>query len=202
MTEYFVKGGPFMWPILILFILGLIIALVKLFLLLGTGKNAGKLMQDVKKAIAGGNMDAGMKFVKGGKPLESMIMAGLKNAKYGQEAAEKALINEGGIQSTYLDKGMIWMSTVVALAPMIGFLGTVWGMVGAMDSIAAANDISPAVVAGGISEALLTTAFGLVVAICIQSFQNVFANIIDNRMLDMEESSVALVETFSELNIK
>jgi len=202
MTEYFVKGGPFMWPILILFIIGLIIGLVKLVSLLGTGKNAGKLMQDVKKAIAGGNVESGLKFCKGGKPIEAMIQAGLRNAKYGQESAEKALINEGGIQSTYLDKGMIWMSTVVSLAPMIGFLGTVWGMVGAMDSIAAANDISPSVVAGGISEALLTTAFGLVVAIVIQTLQNIFANIIDTRMLDMEESSIALVETLSELNIK
>jgi len=178
--------------------MGLIIALGKLVSLLTSGKNAGKLMQSVKKTVASQGPEAAIKLVSGGKPLEAVISAGLKNSKYGIEYAEKAVVNEGGIQSTYLDKGMIWMSTVVALAPMIGFLGTVWGMVGAMDSIAAANDISPAVVAGGISEALLTTAFGLVVAIVIQTFQNVFASIIDNRMLDMEESTVALIETLVE----
>ncbi|MFA7123385.1 MAG: MotA/TolQ/ExbB proton channel family protein, partial [Candidatus Delongbacteria bacterium] len=102
----------------------------------------------------------------------------------------------------YLWSGMIWLSTVVALAPMLGFLGTVWGMVGAMDAIAAANDISPSIVAGGISEALLTTAFGLIVAIIIQTFQNVFQSIIDKRQMDMEETSVALVETFVEMQTK
>ncbi len=85
------------------------------------------------------------------------------------------------------------------MAPMLGFLGTVWGMVDAMESIAKANDISPSVVAGGISAALLTTAFGLVVAISIQFFQNIFANIIDNRILDMEETSIALIDTVMEL---
>ncbi|PID26558.1 MAG: flagellar motor protein MotA [Candidatus Cloacimonadota bacterium] len=198
MTEYFVKGGPFMYPILGLLIIGLVIALFKLVSLLMTGKDAGKMMQEVKKKLATGGIDAAVKAVSGNKPVENVIRAGLKNAKYGLENAEKAVVNEGGIQSTLLDKNMIWLSTVVALAPMLGFLGTVWGMVGAMDSIAKANDISPAVVAGGISEALLTTAFGLVVAIVIQTFQNIFITITDSRVLDMEESSVVLVELLLE----
>ena len=199
MTEYFVKGGPFMWPILILFIIGIIISLYKLFSLLGTGKNAGELMKEVKKAIASGGAEGALRLVQGGKPVEELVNAGLKNMKLGVDYAEKAVINEGGIQSTYLFGGMIWMSTVVALAPMIGFLGTVWGMVGAMDAIAAANDISPSIVAGGISEALLTTAFGLVVAIIIQTVQNVYQSIIDSRILDLEETSVALIETLVEM---
>ena len=202
MTEYFVKGGPFMWPILILFIIGIIISLYKLFTLLGTGRNAGQLMSDVKKALATQGVDGAMKHVKGTKPVEELVAAGLKNLKYGIDNVEKALVNEGSMQVTYLWGGMIWLSTVVALAPMLGFLGTVWGMVGAMDAIAAANDISPSIVAGGISEALLTTAFGLIVAIIIQTFQNVFQSIIDKRQIDMEETSVALVETFVEMQTK
>lgn len=198
MTEYFVKGGPFMWPILILFVIGIVISLYKLFSLLGTGKNAGELMKEVKKAIASGGAESALRLVQGGKPVEELVNAGLKNMKYGIENVEKAIVNEGGIQSTYLFGGMIWMSTVVQLAPMIGFLGTVWGMVGAMDAIAAANDISPSIVAGGISEALLTTAFGLVVAIIIQTVQNIYQSIIDSRILDLEETSVALVETLVE----
>lgn len=202
MTEYFVKGGAFMWPILILFIIGIIISLYKLFALLGTGRNAGQLMSDVKKALATQGVEGAMKHVKGTKPVEELVAAGLKNLKYGIENVEKALVNEGSMQVTYLWSGMIWLSTVVALAPMLGFLGTVWGMVGAMDAIAAANDISPSIVAGGISEALLTTAFGLIVAIIIQTFQNVFQSIIDKRQMDMEETSVALVETFVEMQTK
>ncbi len=202
MTEYFVKGGAFMWPILILFIIGIIISLFKLFTLLGTGRNAGQLMSDVKKALATQGVEGAMKHVKGTKPVEELVAAGLKNRKYGIENVEKALVNEGSMQVTYLWSGMIWLSTVVALAPMLGFLGTVWGMVGAMDAIAAANDISPSIVAGGISEALLTTAFGLIVAIIIQTFQNIFQSIIDKRQMDMEETSVALVETFVEMQTK
>jgi biopolymer transport protein ExbB len=202
MTEYFVKGGAFMWPILILFIIGIIISLYKLVALLGTAKNAGKLMQDVKKALATQGVDGALKLVQGGKPVEELVNAGLKNLKYGIDSVEKSLVNEGGMQVTHLWSGMVWLSTVVALAPMIGFLGTVWGMVGAMDAIAAANDISPSIVAGGISEALLTTAFGLIVAIIVQTFQNVFQSIIDKRQLDMEETSVALVETFVEMQSK
>lgn len=202
MTEYFVKGGAFMWPILILFVIGIIISLYKLFTLLGTGRNAGQLMSDVKKALATQGVDGAMKHVKGTKPVEELVAAGLKNLKYGIDNVEKALVNEGSMQVTYLWGGMIWLSTVVALAPMLGFLGTVWGMVGAMDAIAAANDISPSIVAGGISEALLTTAFGLIVAIIIQTFQNVFQSIIDKRQIDMEETSVALVETFVEMQTK
>lgn len=202
MTEYLVKGGPFMWPILIIFIIGLIIAFIKLLSLLGTGVNAGALMQKVKKALATQGDAAALKLCHGTRPVQAMMTAALKNKKFGIDFAEKSLINEGGLQATYLDKGMIWLSTVVALGPMLGFLGTVWGMVGAMDAIAAANDISPSVVAGGISEALLTTAFGLVVAITIQTFQNVFSSIIDSRMLAMEETSVALIETFQELDAK
>ncbi|MBN1967791.1 MAG: MotA/TolQ/ExbB proton channel family protein [Candidatus Delongbacteria bacterium] len=198
MTDYFVKGGPFMWPILILLIIGVVLALFKLVVVLSTAKNAGKMMQDVKKKLQTGGVEAAIKTVEGNKPVEVVINAGLRNYKYGIESTEKALVNEGGIQATMLDSMMIWLSTVVALAPMIGFLGTVWGMVGAMDAIAKANDISPAVVAGGISEALLTTAFGLIVAIIIQTFQNIFITITESRILDMEESSIALVELLME----
>lgn len=199
MTERFVAGGMFMWPILIVFCIGLILALVKFITLMTTGVNAGQLMQKVKKALMTGDTNAAIKACKGNKPVQRILTAGLENKAYGVDAVEKGLVQEGGIQSTYLNKGMIWLSTVTAMAPMLGFLGTVWGMVGAMESIAKANDISPAVVAGGISEALLTTAFGLVVALTIQFFQNVFANIIDNRILDMEESSIALLDTVMEL---
>ncbi|HAQ61894.1 TPA: flagellar motor protein MotA [Candidatus Delongbacteria bacterium] len=199
MTKYFVDGGIFMWPILACLVIGLIISLYKVFALLGSGKNAAALMKDVKKALQTQGVEGALKLVQGGKPVENLVAAGLKNAKFGVDNVEKALVNEGGVQATDLNSGIVWMQFVIALAPMLGFLGTVTGMVGAMDAIAAANDISPSIVAGGIAEALLTTAFGLIVAIIIQSFEKLSQSIIDKRVSDMEKSSVALLETFIEM---
>ena len=102
----------------------------------------------------------------------------------------------------FLEKNMIWLNAVITIAPMLGFTGTVVGMIRAFDSIKAANDISPAVVAGGISEALLTTAFGLIVAMIIQVPQNVFVSRIDKLVLDMEEQSVKIVDHLYELETK
>ena len=199
MLKYFIDGGEFMYPILVVFIIGLIISVVKLITLLASGKNAGKLMQDIKKATVQQGPEGALKFVKGNKPLEQVLNAGIRNANFGFEAAERSIVSEGEIQVTYLEKGMIWLSTVVAIAPMLGFLGTVVGMVSAMESIAQANDVSPSLIAGDISVALLTTAFGLIVALVIQTMQNIFSNIIDNRVLDMQEASVAYLETLTEL---
>ena len=107
---------------------------------------------------------------------------------------EKAIQNAGAIEMAFLEKNMIWLNAVITIAPMLGFTGTVVGMIAAFDAIKAANDISPAVVAGGISQALLTTAFGLIVAMIIQTFQNVFVSRIDKLVLDMEEQSVKIMD--------
>ena len=106
----------------------------------------------------------------------------------------KAIENAGSLEMAFLEKNMGWLTAIVAIAPMMGFTGTVWGMIGAFEAIEAANDISPAVVAGGISQALLTTAFGLVVAMIIQVCQNYFSSQIDAMVLDMEEKSIELTD--------
>ena len=120
----------------------------------------------------------------------------------GIEEVEKAIQNAGGLEMAFLEKNMIWLNAVITIAPMLGFTCTVVGMIRAFDSIKAANDISPAVVAGGISEALLTTAFGLIVAMIIQVLQNVFVSRIDKLVLDMEEQSVKIVDHLYELETK
>jgi len=198
MVAWFIKGGVFMWPILGTLIIGTIIVLGKLFMVMTQRTKAGLLMQNVKKALAAGDDAAAMKLCAGNKPVESVIYAGLKNKKYGLEAAEKGLTNEGSVQATYLDNGQVWITLMISLAPMLGFLGTVWGMVDAMDAIAAANDISPSVVASGISEALITTAAGLIIAIGLQTLQNVVLAFSDGIVQNMEESSVALMEMLTE----
>jgi biopolymer transport protein ExbB len=116
------------------------------------------------------------------------------------DEVEKAIQNSGAVEMAFLEKNMIWLNAVVTIAPMLGFTGTVAGMVNAFDAIEAANNISPSVVAGGISQALLTTAFGLIVAMIIQVFQNVFVSRIDRLVLDMEEHSVQLVYRLHDVN--
>jgi len=132
--------------------------------------------------------------------VAEIFHAGLLRTNRGLEEVEKAIQNAGSLEMAFLEKNMIWLNTVITVAPMIGFTGTVVGMIGAFDAIKAANDISPAVVAGGISQALLTTAFGLITAMIIQFFQNFFVSRIDKLILDMEENSVKLVDQLFEMN--
>ena len=135
-------------------------------------------------------------------PVASILHAGLSRADKGLESVEKSITNAGSIEMAFLERGMVVLSTVIVLAPLLGFTGTVQGMVNAFDAIKVANDISPAIVAGGISVALLTTLFGLVVAMIIQVFYNFFTSRIDKLIIDMEESSVELMDALVDLEGK
>ena len=131
--------------------------------------------------------------------IASVFHAGLLRADEGLDAAEKAIIAYGGIEMSFLERGMIWISTFITIAPMLGFTGTVQGMIEAFDAIKEAAQISPAIVAEGISIALLTTLFGLVVAMILQVFYNYFISRIDRLVGDMEESSVELIDALYEI---
>ncbi|OQX86083.1 flagellar motor protein MotA [candidate division KSB1 bacterium 4484_87] len=193
MVELFIKGGFMMWPILFFFVLGLVISLERLWSLSRASVN--------KSALSEGGVDAAKEVCENTRgPLASIFHAGLSRANEGIEAVEKAIANAGSIEMAFLEKGLIWLSTVVSVAPMLGFTGTVWGMIMAFEDIAKANDISPTIVATGISVALLTTMFGLIVAIIIQFFHNYFVSRIDKLIIDMEEGSVELVDTLVNLN--
>jgi biopolymer transport protein ExbB len=135
-------------------------------------------------------------------PVAEIFHAGLSRIHRGIETVEKAIQNAGSLEMAFLEKNMIWLNAVITIAPMIGFTGTVVGMISAFDAIKAANDISPAVVAGGISQALLTTAFGLITAMIIQVCQNFFVSRIDKLIQDMEEHSIQLVDQLYELENK
>ena len=128
--------------------------------------------------------------------------AGLTRFHRGIREVEKAVQNAGCLEMSFLEKNVICLNAVITIAPMIGFTGTVVGMISAFDAIKAANDISPAVVAGGISQALLTTAFGLIVAMIIQTCQNLFVSRIDKLVLDMEEQSVRIMDYLYEQEVK
>ncbi|HGY55412.1 MAG TPA: MotA/TolQ/ExbB proton channel family protein [Caldithrix abyssi] len=203
MVELFLAGGEFMWPILILLIVGLAFSLERLWTLTRASVNTRKFLARLHNALQEGGIEgAAAECEKTPGPVASILHAGLSRASKGLEHVEKAISNAGSIEMAFLERGMIVLQTVIVLAPMLGFTGTVSGMVGAFDAIKKANDISPAIVAGGISQALLTTLFGLVVAMIIQVFYNYFSSRIDKLIIDMEESSVELMDALVEMQEK
>ncbi|NOY59242.1 MAG: MotA/TolQ/ExbB proton channel family protein [Calditrichaeota bacterium] len=195
MVQYFNEGGGFMWPILILFVVGLMISLERAWTLTRASVNTRNFLANIKDAFKKGGVANAIKVCEETRgPVASIFHAGLLRVDRGVEEVEKSITSAGSIEMAFLERGLIWLATVISLAPMLGFTGTVWGMIAAFDAIKAANDISPSIVAGGISVALLTTAFGLVVAIIIQTFNNYFVSRIDKLIIDMEESSNELVD--------
>ena len=201
MLRYFHEGGGFMYPILILLILGIAISLWKLFTLLRASVNTRKFLIKVKTALQEGGIQQALDVSANTRgPVAAIFHAGLIRSKRGIEQVEKSIMNAGTVEMAFLERGLIWLSTITAIAPMLGFTGTVYGMVKAFDAIKNANDISPSIVAGGISIALLTTLFGLIVAIIIQVFNNFFVSRIDKLIIDMEESSVDLVDSLIEMS--
>lgn len=203
MVELFVRGGEFMYPILGFLILGLAISIERFISLSRASINTRKFMERVKGALDEGGTDAAKEVCENTRgPIASIFHAGLMRVDKGIEYVEKAIMNAGSIEMAFLERGLVWLGTVISLAPMLGFTGTVAGMIEAFDAIAVANDISPSIVASGISVALLTTAFGLVVAIIIQFFHNYFVSKVDRIIIDMEESSVAFVDALLERESK
>jgi biopolymer transport protein ExbB len=203
MIEWFLRGGFFMWPILGCLILGLAISFERLWSLTRASVNTRKFLGKIHTALKEGGVEAAREVCENTRgPVASVFHAGLSRIGHGIEQVEKAIVNAGSIEMSFLERGLVWLSLVISVAPMLGFLGTVQGMIMAFEDIAAANDISPAIVATGIAVALLTTLFGLVVAIIIQFFHNFFVARIDKLIIDMEESSVELVDTLVDMESK
>lgn len=200
MIDYFLRGGFFMWPILAFFIFGLAVSIERLWTLTRASINTKKFLGRIKTALREGGVEAAKEICENTRgPIASIFHAGLSRVDKGIEQVEKSIVSAGSIEMAFLERGLVWLSTVISVAPMLGFLGTVQGMIMAFDDIAAANDISPNIVATGIAVALLTTLFGLVVAIIIQFFHNLFVAKIDKLIIEMEESSVELVDSLIEL---
>ena len=200
MVDYFVKGGPFMWPLLFFLVLGLIFALERIWTLSRASINSRKFTQRIRDALTDGGAGKAIEICsKTRGPLANVVRSGLQHIERGMADVEKAIMASGTIEMAFLERNLVWMATVISIAPMLGFLGTVSGMVNAFESIAAANDISPSLVAGGISEALLTTMFGLVIAIIIQFFHNLSVSRIDKIVADMEESTLEVTDMLVDL---
>jgi biopolymer transport protein ExbB len=152
-------------------------------------------MSKIEDRVAAGDLDGAMEVCKSTSgPAASVLYEGLRNAERGPDAVEKAIVSYGSVQMGLLEKGLVWISLFIAIAPMLGFMGTVIGMIEAFDQIQAAGDISPNIVAGGIKVALLTTVFGLITAIILQIFYNYIVSKIDSIVNKMEDSSIGLVD--------
>ncbi len=195
MVDFFVQGGGFMWPILIALLFGLAIIGERAYSLINSSSDTDQFFEDVKNIYNDSGKEQAIEFCENSPgPVASIFYAGLSKMQKSKEEIEKAVQNAGGLEMAFLEKNMIWINSVITIAPMLGFTGTVVGMIKAFEDIKMANDISPAVVAGGISQALLTTAFGLIVAMIMQVAQNFFVSMIDKLILDMEEQSIKIVE--------
>ena len=195
MVDFFIQGGGFMWPILIALLFGLAIIGERAYSLINSSSDNDQFFEEVKTIYSDSGKDQAIEFCENSPgPVASIFYAGLSKMEKTKEEVEKAVQNAGGLEMAFLEKNMIWINSVITIAPMLGFTGTVVGMIKAFEDIKMANDISPAVVAGGISQALLTTAFGLIVAMIMQVAQNFFVSMIDKLILDMEEQSIKIVE--------
>ncbi|MEN3323519.1 MotA/TolQ/ExbB proton channel family protein [Mariniflexile soesokkakense] len=196
LKKRFIEGGPgFMGIVLLCLILGLAIAIERIIFLNLSTTNSKKLTQEVEDALTSGGVEAAKEVCRNTKgPIASIYYQGLDRTDEGLDAVEKAVVAYGGVQMGQLEKNVSWISLFIALAPMLGFMGTVIGMIQAFDKIEAAGDMQPSLVAGGIKVALLTTVFGLVVAMILQVFYNYIIAKIDSIVNDMEDASITLMD--------
>ena len=192
----FIEGGPeFMGIVLLCLILGLAIVIERIIYLNMASTNTDKLLKNVEEALNSGGVDAAKEVCRNtAGPVASIFYQGLDRSHEGVDMVEKTVVSYGSVQMGLLEKGISWISLFIALAPMLGFMGTVIGMIGAFDAIEAAGDISPSLVAGGIKVALLTTVFGLIVAMILQVFYNYIIAKVDSIVNDMEDASISLVD--------
>jgi biopolymer transport protein ExbB len=192
----FIEGGPeFMAVVLICLILGLAISIERIIYLNAATTNTKKLLTNIEEALQSGGVEAAKEVCRNTSgPVASIFYQGLERSDEGIDMVEKSVVAYGGVQMGLLEKGMSWISLFISLAPMLGFMGTVIGMIGAFDAIEAQNNISPAVVAGGIKVALLTTVFGLIVAIILQIFYNYLQSKVESIVNSMEDASISLVD--------
>lgn len=196
---YFIQGGPgFMSMILLCLVLGLALAIERILYLSFSKTNTEKLLSKVEEALAQGGIEKAKAVCRDTKgPVASIFFDGLNHYSEGIDVVEKRITSAGGVQMSLMENNLSWIALFIALAPSLGFLGTVIGMVQAFDAIEAAGDISPTIVAGGMKVALITTVGGLIVAMILQVFYNYILSRIDALSIDMEDASIGLIDVLA-----
>jgi biopolymer transport protein ExbB len=196
LKEKFIEGDAgFMGIVLLALILGLALSIERIIYLNLSTTNTRKLLNKVESAIDSKGIDAAKDICKNTRgPVASIFFQGLDKYDEGIDVVEKSIVSYGGVMTGRLEKGLSWIALFIAIAPNLGFMGTVIGMIAAFDNIQAMGDISPTVVAGGIKVALLTTVFGLITAIILQIFYNYCVAKIDGLVNEMEDSSITFID--------
>lgn len=204
LKQLFIDGGPkFMTPILICMIIGLAISIERIIILNLATTNTKKLLGQIEDAISKGGVNAALDITRNTRgPVASIFTQGLMRHHEGIDMVEKSIVSYGGVEMGKLERGLIWISLMISLGPMLGFFGTVIGMVFAFDDIEKAGDISPSIVAGGMKTALITTVGGLIVGMVLQVFYNYLVSKIDGLVNTMEDASISLVDILVKYKVK
>ena len=204
MMQKFLEGGwEWMLPVLLCLVIGLAVAIERILYLSLSTINSKKLIAKVEEALQNGGVEAAKEVCRNTRgPIASIYYQGLDRYDQGLDAVEKAVVSYGSVQTGQMESGLSWSGLFIALSPMLGFMGTVVGMIAAFDAIQAAGDISPTLVAGGIKVALLTTLMGLIAAVILQLFYNYIVSKIDSLVNDMEDSSITLMDILTAYNKK
>ena len=199
LVNIFIQGGWLNWPILFLLIWGLTVAIWKMIALTYAKINVADFLAKIVPMLKEKKYKEALELANNTRgPVGAVIAAGLLKIENGQESVEKAIENTAVVEMSYLEKQLISLSTVITLAPMVGFFGTILGMTIAFDAIAAAGDVDPTIVAEGISVALITTMTGLSVAIPTQLLYNIILQMVDNVVVDMQRAIDKVTETLVE----
>ncbi len=204
LMQKFLEGGwEWMLPVLVCLVIGLAIAIERMLYLSFSNINTKKFIAEFEKTLNEKGVEAAKDLCRNTRgPIASIYYQGTDRLGQGMDAVEKAVVSYGSVQTGQMESGLSWIALFIALSPMLGFMGTVVGMVQAFDQIQAAGDISPTVVAGGIKVALLTTLMGLISAVVLQLFYNYIISKIDNLVNGMEDASIILVDILTAYNKK
>ena len=202
LMKKFLEGGwEWMLPVLVCLVLGLAIAIERILYLTMAQINTKKFIAEVERLLNEQGVEAAMEYCRNTRgPIASIYYQGLMRYDQGLEAVEKAVVSYGSVQQGQMESGLSWISLFIALSPSLGFMGTVVGMIQAFDDIQAQATISPAVVAGGIKVALLTTLMGLIAAVILQIFFNYILSKIESQVVNMEDTSITLIDMLTAYN--
>ena len=202
-TKFIEGDASFMSLVAIALVLGLAFCIERIIYLSLAEVNTKKLMAAIEAALAKGDVEGAKEICRNTRgPVASICYQGLLRIDEGLDVVERSVVSYGGVQSAALEKNCSWITLFIAMAPSLGFLGTVIGMVMAFDDIQKAGDISPTVVAGGMKVALITTIFGIIVALVLQTFYNFILSKIESLTTDMEDSSITLLDLIMKYNLK
>ncbi len=196
LKQKFIQGDPlWMTPVLLCLIIGMALSIERVVYLNLSTIDTKKFKQSIEDALKSGGVEAALEVARNTRgPIASIYYQGLSRADEGVDVVEKSIISYGGVQNGLLEKGMTWLQLFIALSPMLGFLGTVIGMIQAFEQIVEDGQVSPITVAGGIQVSLLTTVFGLISAIILQIFYNYITSKVDGIVNEMEEASISLID--------